>query len=646
MRVRIFLSLLFLFLFCDFSFGENGYPNNGIDEGIKDKKGSVAYCGPIGMIPYNDHITGLTLGTINNNPQANPTSTTTNGIDGYGDYTSLSTDLSAGSTNNAFTSSVILAWGNSSATSPAYLYAWIDFNGDQDFDDPGEMVIAESVVLTDPGYTGPISGTISVPANANLGPTRMRVIVKNISSTDPAADIPPTSCESSFIGEVEDYTINVVAASTDTDPPIPTLTGPATTSGTYDVNIAFNETVTASVLAADFTVLNGSVSSVSSLINGTSIVATIQPTVPGDVEVTLNANAVADLAGNLNLVSNTHICNYFVAPLTLNLSPSPESAVGANDGAIAVSTNGGALPYTYDWAHIAGSNDPSDLTGLSSGTYSLTVTDNLGTTASANATVNVAGPTGSLIDLSISMFVDDYSADAFENRTYTIKVRNDKWDIADNVKLLIPIISTDFVVQGANPPEASAGSFDELTGIWDVGAVPFGTTHTLKLHLFTKIAEPTLYAQVNEIDAANSDIDSTPGNGVSPNVVEDDEAKVVLGVEPVFPANRTRFVKLKKKLDASYTAVTDYVLRFTYEEEYHVRNMIDDVLEYQIYTSSYEPISNMSGILPNKYGVNWHELDLSSILGTVPGQATILVLEVKNLNKEETYFLRFKYISG
>ncbi len=51
-----------------------------------------------------------------------------------------------------------------------------------------------------------------------------------------------------------------------------------------------------------------------------------------------------------------------------------------NNGEIDVTVIGGTPNYTYDWAHIPGTNDPEDLTGLSVDTFNLLVTDAAGCT--------------------------------------------------------------------------------------------------------------------------------------------------------------------------------------------------------------------------------------------------------------------------
>ncbi|GAB2540194.1 T9SS type A sorting domain-containing protein [Rufibacter soli] len=64
------------------------------------------------------------------------------------------------------------------------------------------------------------------------------------------------------------------------------------------------------------------------------------------------------------------------------------SCNGTNDGAINLSVFGGIAPFTYDWADLPGTNDPQDRTGLSSGAYSVIITDANGCTANYSTTLN------------------------------------------------------------------------------------------------------------------------------------------------------------------------------------------------------------------------------------------------------------------
>ena len=56
-------------------------------------------------------------------------------------------------------------------------------------------------------------------------------------------------------------------------------------------------------------------------------------------------------------------------------------------GAINITAAGGTAPYTYDWSDVAGPSNSEDRTGLSAGTYSVTVTDANGCTKTVGFTV-------------------------------------------------------------------------------------------------------------------------------------------------------------------------------------------------------------------------------------------------------------------
>ncbi len=69
---------------------------------------------------------------------------------------------------------------------------------------------------------------------------------------------------------------------------------------------------------------------------------------------------------------------------TVTLTPVSTSCPGVDDGSISLSTTGGTSPFQYLWNTSATSQN---LTGLASGSYSVTVTDNNNCTVSASVTV-------------------------------------------------------------------------------------------------------------------------------------------------------------------------------------------------------------------------------------------------------------------
>ena len=70
--------------------------------------------------------------------------------------------------------------------------------------------------------------------------------------------------------------------------------------------------------------------------------------------------------------------------LTLNLTSTDISCNGAADGSITSNVSGGNAPYTYVWSN---GMSMANLTNLSAGTYTLTVSDALGCSSSGSATI-------------------------------------------------------------------------------------------------------------------------------------------------------------------------------------------------------------------------------------------------------------------
>jgi PKD repeat protein len=155
------------------------------------------YCIPVGNCNSSVHISNVTLGDINNNTTC----------DSYGDYTSESTDLVIGSTGN----SLSITPKNNSWETNSYIALWIDFNGDEDFEDAGEQLFADLEVPKDVPYIY----SLDIPGGLSVGNVRMRVSMVSVPGgwldwLGPCGDLPSSAIE----GEFEDYNINLLEATT------------------------------------------------------------------------------------------------------------------------------------------------------------------------------------------------------------------------------------------------------------------------------------------------------------------------------------------------------------------------------------------------------------------------------------------------
>jgi len=95
--------------------------------------------------------------------------------------------------------------------------------------------------------------------------------------------------------------------------------------------------------------------------------------------------------GNLCNSSQLYTINQPASPLALSVTGTDVSCKGGSNGAINLTTNGGTLPYSYQWSSSAGVVLPyttEDLSGLVSGTYSVNVTDSKGCLAQTNQIIN------------------------------------------------------------------------------------------------------------------------------------------------------------------------------------------------------------------------------------------------------------------
>ncbi len=157
---------------------------------------SQTYCTiPAYVDNFAEWITNVTFAGINQSSGANAGS--------YGNYTT-------GTPGNVIIGTAATLSVTIEYDADDYIYAFIDWNQNGSFTDPGEFYTVASAANS----SGPHTLSITPPATALTGNTRMRVIVDYDNYTDGDPCMVDLSGWDEIYGEAEDYTINVQGAAT------------------------------------------------------------------------------------------------------------------------------------------------------------------------------------------------------------------------------------------------------------------------------------------------------------------------------------------------------------------------------------------------------------------------------------------------
>ena len=146
-------------------------------------------CASSGNTEYETSVTRVVFNTIDNSSAK---------LGAYSDYTSISTAVKGDEIHDL---SVRL---NTDGNYTNRAKVWIDWNQNCDFNDVGEEYVLGSANNVTDGATEESPLPITVPADAVIGTTTMRVSSNYVGYAE--------SCESGFDGEVEDYSIEVTDA--------------------------------------------------------------------------------------------------------------------------------------------------------------------------------------------------------------------------------------------------------------------------------------------------------------------------------------------------------------------------------------------------------------------------------------------------
>lgn len=174
------------------------------------------------------------------------------------------------------------------------------------------------------------------------------------------------------------------------------------TTGTDSIVIMFSDTVFASpsyaplVCNGDLTVINANAT------GGTPTLHFIWST--GTSGSTINASAgtySVTVTDSIGCTATESITVVEPSPIVLTTSSTAESVDGACDGELTVSASGGSGSYIYDWDNdgTGDFDDPTTISGLCYGVYTVTVEDSYGCQSTISAVVN--NPTCSSFDVSV-----------------------------------------------------------------------------------------------------------------------------------------------------------------------------------------------------------------------------------------------------
>jgi serine protease len=181
------------------------------------------YCESRGQNGQLEWINSVRLGSTTNTSGKNG---------GYANFTNLNINLEQGRT---YTLALTPAWDNTPYNES--IRVWIDYNQDTQFDNATDLIL--DIPRTN---QIPTPSTITIPINAKIGQTKMRVTMKYIGT---ASTVYPTPCEQFPNGEVEDYCVNITgySATKEVDQEIMVTVNPNPAQSEATIRVAENNTI-------------------------------------------------------------------------------------------------------------------------------------------------------------------------------------------------------------------------------------------------------------------------------------------------------------------------------------------------------------------------------------------------------------------
>jgi photosystem II stability/assembly factor-like uncharacterized protein len=336
------------------SFTMSGIKTPTITSPSGNRQIAISYCGGTAS-QCDEFVANVTFGTVNN--------TTTCTAGGYADYTSMSTTIAPGGTEN-------ITVTNGNTTYPQdQCGIWVDWNGNGDFTDDAAITVAGS-----PGV-GPYTATLNCPIGTTPGSKRVRVRIHyNDETTAP--------CGAAAYGEVEDYKIEVLGT------PVPPVAGVADSSDILCAGDSLTLTVSG---------YTGTLQWQQSA-NGTSGWANVT----GGSGSTTSSYTTANLTTTTYYrveVSQSGFSPVYTNVITITVNPIPTATASAS-GAVLTAGPSGA---SYQWVDCDNGN--ININGATNQAY----------TATANGSYAVAVTQSGCMDLSSCVSVTTIGIDELQN---------------------------------------------------------------------------------------------------------------------------------------------------------------------------------------------------------------------------------------
>ena len=171
------------------------------------------YCTSTATSAFDEEILNVTLSTLNNSSTCGSAAPGPGSVAGL--YSNFTTSVAAPILSPGVVYPFSVQIGTCNGNYNNWTKAWIDFNQNGLFTDPGEMVHTSTTFINGPHIE---TGLVTVPTNAVQGITRMRVV--NVETTV-GANVNP--CGTYTWGETEDYFVNISAPPTCPQPSAPVL---------------------------------------------------------------------------------------------------------------------------------------------------------------------------------------------------------------------------------------------------------------------------------------------------------------------------------------------------------------------------------------------------------------------------------------